>query len=92
MMALNNSSSGQASNGVTAPINFDSPSAAAFNSMLGMGTFDASLENMTMGVGGLSLPRPSGDEERQKKLEEIIHVLSVSPPSFKPRATDLWGA
>lgn len=79
MMALNNSSSGHASNGVAAPINFDSPSAAAFNSMLGMGTFDASLDNMTMGVGGLSLPRPSGDEERQKKLDEIIHLLSVSP-------------
>ncbi|KAF3760804.1 hypothetical protein M406DRAFT_47604 [Cryphonectria parasitica EP155] len=75
MMAVNNSVNSQSSNSASAPMNFDSPSAAAFNSMLGMGTFDASLDNMGMGVGGITIPRPSGDEERQKKLEEITHIL-----------------
>lgn len=63
------------------PMNFDSPSAAAFNSMLGMGSFDASLDNMGMGVGGITIPRPSGDEERQKRLDEIIQTLSVRAAS-----------
>lgn len=77
MMVTSNSSAGA---GVAAPpMNFDSPSAAAFNSMLGMGGFDASLDNMGMGVGGISIPRPSGDEERQKRLEEVIQTLSVRP-------------
>lgn len=62
-------------------MNFDSPSAnAAFNSMLGMGGFDASLENI--GMGAIGLPRPSGDEERQKRLDEVTHILSVLNHSF----------
>lgn len=77
MMAPTNSSAGQSGIGVSAPMNFDSPSAAAINNMLGLGGFDASLDHMGMGVGGMALPRPSGDEERQKRLDEIIQVLSV---------------
>ncbi|KAJ4396059.1 hypothetical protein N0V93_000276 [Gnomoniopsis smithogilvyi] len=75
MMSVGNSSSGQPGGGVSAPMNFDSPSAAAFNSMLGVGGFDASLDNMGMGMGGMALPRPNGEEERQKRLDEILHIL-----------------
>lgn len=75
MMAVGNSSSGQPGGGVSAPMNFDSPSAAAFNSMLGVGGFDASLDTMGMGMGGIALSRPNGEEERQKRLDEIVHIL-----------------
>lgn len=76
MMAVGNSSSGQPGGGVSsAPMNFDSPSAAAFNSMLGVGGFDGSLDNMGMGMGGMALPRPNGEEERLKRLDEIVHIL-----------------
>lgn len=76
-MASTNSSAGQSGVGVSAPINYDSPSAAAINNMLGLGGFDASLDHMDMGVGGMALPRPTGDEERQKRLDECIQILSV---------------
>lgn len=74
-MAPTNSSTGQSGAGVSASLNFDSPSAAAFNTMLGIGGFDASLDHM--GMGGITLPRPSGNEERQKRLDEIIQILNV---------------
>ncbi|KUI72800.1 hypothetical protein VM1G_08436 [Cytospora mali] len=51
-----------------APMNFDSPSAAAL-----FGGFDLASDNM--GMGAMGLPRPSGDEERQKRLEEVTHIL-----------------
>lgn len=73
-MVAGNSSSGQPG-GMTAPMNFDSPSAAAFNNMLGVGSFDPSLDNMGMGIGGMAMPRPNDDEERQKKLDEIVRIL-----------------
>lgn len=73
-MVAGNSSSGQPG-GMTAPMNFDSPSAAAFNNMLGVGSFDPSLDNMGMGMGGMAMPRPNDDEERQKKLDEIVRIL-----------------
>lgn len=53
-------------------MNFDSPSAAAINNMLGLGGFETSLENM-----GMAIPRPTGDEERQKRLDDIVQILSV---------------
>ncbi|CAN8105776.1 unnamed protein product [Discula destructiva] len=76
MMAPGNSSTGQPGGGASAPMNFDSPSAAAFNNMLGVGAFDSSLDNMGMGMGGLTMPRPNDDVERQKKLDEVVRVLS----------------
>lgn len=76
MMSTSNSQQGTSGPGTAPPMNFDSPSAnAAFNSMLGMGGFDTSLDNM--GMGAIGLPRPSGDEERQKRLDEVTQVLSV---------------
>lgn len=79
-MASTNSSAGQSGVGVSAPINYDSPSAAAINNMLGLGSFDASLDSMDMGVGGMALPRPTGDEERQKRLDECVQILMVGRP------------
>lgn len=76
MMAAGNSSNGQPGGGMSAPINFDSPSAAAFNSMLGVGGFDTSLDTMGMGMGGMTMPRPNDDVERQKKLDDIVRTLS----------------
>lgn len=74
-MAPGNSSSGQPGGGMPAPMNFDSPSAAAFNNMMSVGAFDPSLDNMGMGMGALGMPRPNDDVERQKKLDEIVGIL-----------------
>lgn len=52
-----------------APMNFDSPSAAAF-----MASFDASLVD-NIGITSMGLPRPSGDEERQNRLGDVIQIL-----------------
>ncbi|KAI3397946.1 hypothetical protein diail_10115, partial [Diaporthe ilicicola] len=52
-----------------APMNFDSPSAAAF-----MASFDASLVD-NMAISSMGMPRPSGDEERQKRLDDVIQIL-----------------
>lgn len=76
MMAPGNSSSGHPGGGLSAPMSFDSPSAAAFSNMMGVGGFDASLDNMGMGMGALGMPRPNDDVERQKKLDEIVGILS----------------
>lgn len=54
-----------------APMNFDSPSAAAL-----FGGFDLASDHM--GIGEMGLPRPSGDEERQKRLEEVTQILGVT--------------
>jgi hypothetical protein len=52
-------------------MNFDSPSAAAF-----MASFDASLVD-NMGITSMGMPRPSGDEERQNRLDDVIQMLRV---------------
>lgn len=52
-----------------APMNFDSPSAAAF-----MASFDASLVD-NMGITSMGMPRPSGDEERQNRLNDVLQIL-----------------
>jgi hypothetical protein len=59
-----------------APMNFDSPSAAAF-----MASFDASLVD-NMGITSMGMPRPSGDEERQNRLDEVLQILGVNKNSF----------
>lgn len=73
MVLMNNSQPGPA------PVNFDSPSAAAL-----FGGFDLAADGMGMGSMGLS--RPSGDEERQKRLEEVIQTLGVIPGHPRPCA------
>lgn len=54
-----------------APMNFDSPSAAAF-----MASFDASLVD-NISITSMGMPRPSGDEERQNRLDDVIQILRV---------------
>lgn len=84
MMSTTSSQQGTSGPGTAPPMNFDSPSAnAAFNSMLGMSGFDTSLDNM--GMGSIGLPRLSGDEERQKRLDEVTQVLSVQKLTFATR-------
>lgn len=63
-----------------APMNFDSPSSAAF-----MASFDASLVD-NMGITSMGMPRPSGDEERQKRLHDVIQILRVRTRSWPPGA------
>ena len=69
---------GNSQTSAAAPMNFDSPSAAAF-----MASFDASLvENM--GITSMGMPRPSGDEERQNRLDDVIQILRVPASHTTP--------
>lgn len=73
------------------PLNFDSPSAAAAMGSLGMpGGLDIGLDNV--GVGGLGeygLGVLGGEDEKLKRLDAVINILSVrcALPPKAPRAT-----
>ena len=58
-------------------VNFDSPSAAAAFGALQIGSgMDLNLQ----GLGGLASLTRSTEDERAKRLEEVIAILGVSPP------------
>lgn len=61
------------------PMNFDSPTAAAAMGSLGMpGGLDIGLENVGVGgLGGYGLGVMGGEDERLKRLDAVIGVLSV---------------
>lgn len=70
-----------AGHGSAGPLNFDSPSAAAAMGSLGIANgLDMGLDNV--GVGGLAglhgLGVLGGEDERLKRLDVIIGILSVS--------------
>lgn len=66
-----------------APLNFDSPTAAAAMGSLGIsGGLDLGLENVGVGgLGGYGLGVMGGEDERLKRLDAVIGVLSVGFPS-----------
>ena len=71
---------GLAGHGANGPLNFDSPSAAAAMGALGIaGGLDIGLD--TVGVGGLGglqgLGVMGGEDERLKRLDAVIEILSV---------------
>lgn len=68
------------------PLNFDSPSAAAAMGSLGMpGGLDIGLDNVGVGgLGGYGLGVLGGEDEKLKRLDAVINVLSVGiSPSYQ---------
>lgn len=67
--------------------NFDSPSTAAAMGALGIGSgFDMGLDNVA--VGGLDgLGAMAGEDDKLKRSDTILKLLSVSMPSRRPVAT-----
>lgn len=65
--------------------NFDSPSTAAAMGALGMGgAFDMGLDNVA--VGGLDgLGALAGEDDKLKRLDTILKLLSVRVPALVPR-------
>lgn len=61
-----------------APVNFDSPSAAAALGALGIGGgLDLNLDGVSVGgLGGLGLGR-ADDDERARRLKGVIDILKV---------------
>lgn len=61
-------------------MNFDSPSAAAAFGVLGMGGgLDLGLDNVDVGaLGGLGAMGKINDDEKARRLEAVIEILSVS--------------
>lgn len=65
-------------------LNFDSPSAAAAFGALGMGSgLDIGLDNVDVGaLGDLgAMGGKIGEDERARRLENVIEILSVKTPT-----------
>lgn len=61
----------------TSAVNFDSPSAAAALGALGMGSLDMHLDSVGA-LGSLGNLGRNDEDERARRLQNVIDILSVS--------------